>query len=120
VHHSGSLLTPGNAGTPAIGVALLTGFTDHISVMIIKIHHRFFVKHDFEFMLPPFQKECSDETILKWVFRQFNRVDDNELVSILGLPVPSLSMGDYVALDDRLYKVDFVGFTEVSREEIFL
>jgi hypothetical protein len=36
--------------------------------------------------------------LLRWVFRQFNAVDGSELMSLLGMRMPSLSVGDEVII----------------------
>src|SRR5688572_6040968 len=41
--------------------------------------------------------------ILEWLFRQFNRVDETEAISLFRIPIPSLSMGDLVKIE---YVVD--------------
>jgi hypothetical protein len=39
------------------------------------------------------------QVILDWLFRQFNRVDGNELITVFDLKMPSLSVGDEVELE---------------------
>lgn len=51
-----------------------------------------------------------EEALLDWLFRQLNRVDDHELVSLFGLPVPSLSVDDEIQIDDHVFLVLPVGF----------
>jgi hypothetical protein len=53
---------------------------------------------------------------LEAIFRFFNRVDDADVgrLDSLGYFLPSLSVGDQVALDGRTYEVEGVGFTEVT------
>lgn len=59
-----------------------------------------------------------EQALLEWLFRQLNRVDGSELISILGLHMPSLSVGDLVHVEDctgaqALYLCDSVGWKRV-------
>ncbi len=38
--------------------------------------------------------------LLRWLFRQFNAADGEELISLLDIAMPSLSVGDEVHLSD--------------------
>lgn len=39
------------------------------------------------------------ELVLSWLFRQFNAVDGDELISLMGVRMPSLSVGDFVEFE---------------------
>lgn len=55
------------------------------------------------------------EAALEQVFRQFNRVTDEDVSRLtrIGYNLPSLSTGDLVTLDGRRWRVAPVGFREV-------
>lgn len=62
------------------------------------------------------------EKLLEILFRQFNRVDDNELISIFGIKMPSLSVGDSVIFTNAFgehmeYRCMSVGWTQVPAPE---
>lgn len=63
------------------------------------------------------QGTFSDERLLAWLFRQFNAVDGDELLSVLALRVPSLSVGDCIEImrgsDVRQYRCDPDGWARV-------
>lgn len=61
-------------------------------------------------------EEETTERRLEEIFRQFNRVDeaDVERLTGLGYRLPSLSVGDTVALEGRVYEVAGMGFKEVT------
>lgn len=88
--------------------------------MKINIHFRAFGCQDVEisvsapFARTPEAQEGLDESFLGWIFRQFNRVDDNELISYLGISVPSLSVGDSVEIDGRKYLCAGCGWERVE------
>lgn len=88
--------------------------------MKIIIHFRAFGCKDVEidisapFARTPEQQEKLDEGFLEWIFRQFNRVNDAEFISYLGISVPSLSVGDSVEIDGRKYECAGVGWQRIS------
>jgi hypothetical protein len=87
--------------------------------MKIQIHYKAFVKAEIEIEIaaPMKQKsfeEDGDYLLLDWLFREFNRVDDNELISILGITTPSLSVGDEVEIDGRKYSCAGIGWERVN------
>lgn len=58
--------------------------------------------------------EVDHPKLLDWIFRQFNRGrGDDELIDILQLNVPSLSVGDTVEIDGRIHRCEFVGWREI-------
>jgi hypothetical protein len=56
--------------------------------------------------------EIDDEALLEWVFRIHNAVDGDERNVKLGLR--SLSTGDAVALDGRLYSCESLGWQRIE------
>jgi hypothetical protein len=87
--------------------------------MKILIHYQAFVKETVAIdIAAPFAEKKDprdgDYLLLDWLFRQFNRVDDNELISLLGIRTPSLSVGDAVEIDGRKYNCAGIGWEEVS------
>ena len=61
----------------------------------------------------PIKIEEPDKGFLQWLFRQLNRVDGDEMISVLQLDIPSLSVGDLVEFDGRTFRCEFVGWREV-------
>lgn len=54
------------------------------------------------------------DAILNWLFRQFNRVDGSELISVFGLHMPSLSVGDSVEIEGNgEYLCEPVGWSKL-------
>lgn len=53
--------------------------------------------------------------ILDWLFRQFNRVDGSELITVFNLHMPSLSVGDEVELEGLgTWRCESVGWTQIN------
>lgn len=59
-------------------------------------------------------RHVSEPQLLDWLFRQFNCVDGGELISILALPMRSVSVGDMVEIEHngrtRCYRCAMVGW----------
>jgi len=51
--------------------------------------------------------------LLSWLFRQFNRADGSELITVAKYPIYSLSVGDVIDLDGRKFRCEFAGWREV-------
>ena len=53
--------------------------------------------------------------ILNWLFRQFNRVDGHEFITVFNLHMPSLSVGDEVELEGLgTWRCEAVGWKQLS------
>lgn len=95
----------------------------------ITLRYRAFHNEDVKLILPvgpssPFVHEEHFHTLLEWLFHQFNRgdVNRNELIDLLGLNLPSLSIGDEVLFQTHdgvfLFTCDRVGwkYNSVKKE----
>lgn len=88
--------------------------------MKIKLYYNNFGYNDVEinisapFARTPEQQEKLDQGFLEWIFRQFNREDDGELISYLGISEPSLSANDTVEIDGRKYERQGTGWKRIA------
>lgn len=57
-----------------------------------------------------------DHEILAWLWRQFNRIDETELISVMRMAMPSLSVGDTVNIDGSRYLCEPLGWTTLQPE----
>lgn len=74
--------------------------------------------------------EIDVSQVLRWLFRELNRGDGSELISLFHQNQPSLSVGDEVELQDRIsievpaivsscrWRCDAMGWTEVSPKSV--
>ena len=60
------------------------------------------------------------EAILEDIFRAFNRVDESDVdrLNRIGYRLPSLSVGDTVILDQKVYEVKNLGFEEIKQATV--
>lgn len=62
---------------------------------------------------------ASEDAPLEYVFRQFNRVvqEDADRLESWGYNLPSLSVGDHVELDGTMYVCAPLGWREITETE---
>jgi hypothetical protein len=63
---------------------------------------------------PPAELETA-RSVLEWLFRRFNRVDEEDVQRLedAGFTQPSMSVGDEVTMDGDRWVVNTLGFSEV-------
>jgi hypothetical protein len=68
----------------------------------------------------PGRKDPEAEDVLEDIFRAFNRVtsEDCERLDAIGYKLPSLSVGDTVILDQKVYEVKNLGFEEIKQATV--
>lgn len=83
--------------------------------MKIRILYKTGGRVELEIPAPSLNIDLDDmNPVLEWLFRQLNRVNGAELISLFKLPYPSLSVGDRVEFEQGVssarYLCDTVGW----------